>query len=914
MLLLVAAGRIAFSQEASNVELVGVALLGLVLIVVGLMGFERLKKIVFKPLEGSLEVETHEDKAPQTVDSEAIPRTLPPPPPAEPSADLRTSLARLPTTGHLLLGREDQLAQLTAAWEAPHTHVLSVVAPGGVGKTALVNRWLGDMAREDYRGARRVYGWSFYSQGAGESKGASADAFFEAALEWLGNPDPPTGSPWQRGERLAELIREQRKLLILDGLEPLQEPPRTGLPTGRLKDPGLQALLRNLAASNNGLCLITTREEVEDLDSKVGATVERLDLRELSPEAGAAVLRAYELEAPQAELEEVSKGFGGHALALTLLATYLRDVCDGDVRRWREVPLLEEDAEQGGHAFRVMQSYEECLGKGAEVAVLYLLGLFDRPAMKVEIGALLTEPAIPGLTEELVKAGEAGWKRAVGRLRKARLVSDAGGPGEAGGIDAHPLVRSYFGERLEQTNPDACRAGHLRLYEHLKEAAPEYPDTLDKMQPLFHAVIHGCRGGRIQEAMDEVFRPRLRRGNEHYSVNKLGAWGTDLAALSGFFERPWDRPSESLSEPDQGFVLNEAGFDLRAQGRLAEAVAPIRGGANLAVKNWNYKDAATGAGSLSELLLTLGRVEEAVEAGRESVDLADRSGDEFMKMVNRTTRADALHQAGRVEEARELFGEAEAMQAEQEPQYPRLASLAGYRYCDLLLALTPLAPLSQPCPPPSRERGESPARSDQRSVEASLPSPGGAGGSAGRGAGGEGLQAIRQRAEEFFEWRVPSDSILTIALDHLTLGRTHLALARTAGAPEPEPIHLAQATDHLERAVDGLRNAGAQEFIGRGVLARAALHRVTAAPDAATRDLDEAFEVAERGGMRLHLTDAHLERARLRVSLYQTAEAREDLEAARMLVEETGYHRRDPELEALTVELGDAGPPHDNEA
>jgi len=55
----------------------------------------------------------------------------------------RIAIARLPTTGPHLLGREAQLTRLTAAWEADHTHVLSVVAPGGVGKTALVNRWLG---------------------------------------------------------------------------------------------------------------------------------------------------------------------------------------------------------------------------------------------------------------------------------------------------------------------------------------------------------------------------------------------------------------------------------------------------------------------------------------------------------------------------------------------------------------------------------------------------------------------------------------------------------------------------------------------------------------------------------------------------------------------------------------------------
>ena len=54
-------------------------------------------------------------------------------------------------------------------------------------------------------------------------------------------------------------------------------------------------------------------------------------------------------------------------------------------------------------------------------------------------------------------------------------------------------------------------------------------------------------------------------------------------------------------------------------------------------------------------------------------------------MSIRTTLADALHQAGDVEQAGAAFREAEAMQAERQPEFPLLYSLQGYRYCDLLL-------------------------------------------------------------------------------------------------------------------------------------------------------------------------------------------------------------------------------------
>ena len=63
------------------------------------------------------------------------------------------------------------------------------------------------------RGAERVFGWSFYSQGAAEGRQVSADQFIAAALTWFGDEDPIKGSPWDKGERLAELIKQQRTLL-----------------------------------------------------------------------------------------------------------------------------------------------------------------------------------------------------------------------------------------------------------------------------------------------------------------------------------------------------------------------------------------------------------------------------------------------------------------------------------------------------------------------------------------------------------------------------------------------------------------------------------------------------------------------------------------------------------------------------
>ncbi|HYX26056.1 MAG TPA: TIR domain-containing protein, partial [Thermoanaerobaculia bacterium] len=54
----------------------------------------------------------------------------------------RLDLGRLPTIGPEFVGREAELARLDAAWDGPSTHVVTLVAFGGVGKSALVSRWL----------------------------------------------------------------------------------------------------------------------------------------------------------------------------------------------------------------------------------------------------------------------------------------------------------------------------------------------------------------------------------------------------------------------------------------------------------------------------------------------------------------------------------------------------------------------------------------------------------------------------------------------------------------------------------------------------------------------------------------------------------------------------------------------------
>jgi tetratricopeptide (TPR) repeat protein len=184
------------------------------------------------------------------------------------------------------------------------------------------------------------------------------------------------------------------------------------------------------------------------------------------------------------------------------------------------------------------------------------------------------------------------------------------------------------------------------------------------------------------------------------------------------------------------------------------------------------------------------------------------------------------------------------MQKESQPEYPILSSLPGYCYCDLLL--------------------------------------------------GQGkYQEVLRRAGQTLEWSKPQELLLDIALDHLSLGRAYMLKA------QEENGDFADSEVHLQQAVDGLRRAGDQEFIVRGLLARASLHLICSDYDKAKHDIDSAFSIAKRGGMDLYLADCYLAYARLYHAKGDSAKAKDHLTTAKEMINRMGYHRRDKEIEEL---------------
>jgi hypothetical protein len=169
----------------------------------------------------------------------------------------------------------------------------------------------------------------------------------------------------------------------------------------------------------------------------------------------------------------------------------------------------------------------------------------------------------------------------LGKLRRARLLAGED-PDNPGYLDAHPLVREYFGEQLRTQQTDAWKECNRRLYHHYRALAPQLSETFRDMEPLFLAVICGCNAGLFREALHEVYIPRIQRGDSSFAANVLGARGALLLVLAQFFEHGrWGSPMEAAPEgqglngEDQLFILMQAGSYLTATRGLGAEEARI---------------------------------------------------------------------------------------------------------------------------------------------------------------------------------------------------------------------------------------------------------------------------------------------------------------------------------------------------
>jgi len=548
---------------------------------------------------------------------------------------------------------------------------------------------------------------------------------------------------------------------------------------------------------------------------------------------------------------------------LTLLGRYLAVVYDGDVFQRFRIPLTSEPI-FGSHAKRVIECYERWLKTKPGLEVLCILSLFDRPAEPGAIEFLRNGDPIQGLTDQVKSLSEVDWRFAINSLRNVRLLTDRNkNADKEDQLDCHPLVREYFSESLKAQKPTVWREAHSRLFEYYQSSPPhkKYPETLGELEPLYRAVAHGCQAERFKEALSEVYKKRILRG-KYYSWKKYGNFGTELVALSKFFDYLWNRVVDSLDDTDKGFILNEVGFHLMALARLKEAAYPMRAALELFETQKDIDNIALCGSNLCKLYLALGNLEESITCADHCLALINEFPASYQQVGLIVAKGANLHQLGRFDDARDVFRSAENLHQALRPKtkYPLLYAFRGYRYCDLLLDI-----------------GD--------------------------------VHEIQRRAEKVLEaLSVEEIPYFALGISHLFLELACLFLFLRGGT---NSYYMAE--EHMGKAMEYLSRAGQQVHITRGLLACAELQRIKGCFVDAQHNLDDALEIATRSCMKCLECDTHLEYCRLIFSMKRAANdtvyenplviAGDHLSKAQSIIADIGYRRREPEVLLETARL-----------
>jgi len=359
-----------------------------------------------------------------------------------------------------LSGRVTQLATLRRWVLDDASRLVAVLGLGGVGKTLLASRVAHDLAP-----AFDAVHWRSLRNAP-------------TAAEWLadvvGFLSPPDAAPGRVSdasanvgvERLLDLLRQTRCLLILDNVETVLEPgDRVG--GYRAGYAAYGELLQQVAQSPHQSCLLLTSREqppgLRPLRSGLGE-VQRLTLDGLGVAESQALLSDHALAGDEAAWQALVSRYSGNALALRIIGHSIHELFGGDVGAF----LADVERGQDGLFGGVRQLLETQVRRlsDLELDALHWLAVEREPLTFAELADALQ-----------VMAGRGAAREAVEALRRRSLLERQ----EPGPVFMLPsIVLDYVTEHLVDAlaqevaarRPPAPGVPVCRRIPHRKDHAP----------------------------------------------------------------------------------------------------------------------------------------------------------------------------------------------------------------------------------------------------------------------------------------------------------------------------------------------------------------------------------------------------------------------------------------------------------
>ncbi len=569
-------------------------------------------------------------------------------------------------------GREDLLKDLQQWWQDPvhPDRVRSLVAIGGTGKTAVIQRFLCGAREDKPHGSILV--WSFYEE-------PDTDAFLrEACIVFAGEEGEGAGGRLERLQRA--LSGNEPHLLVLDGLERVQSIGQAGRARGDLEDHRLKNLLRSIASGlGRTRALITSRFKLTDLEQWEGAGYRSTYLEVLDEQSAVEVLRAWQVRGDENQLLALADSVGRHALSVSVLGSYLAHFCHGDPKGAEEFKLEEAAADepQAAKLGRILAGYAKNLPV-EERDLLVRLSVFPR-GVTVEILGYLVDAggeiagALVGIQQaRLIRLAEGLYRQGlVYTYKRHDLLT----------YTAHPFLREYFRDLLGVPPGKIHEAVRSKLAVGLDskpKTKPREPGMLDRYEAL---IEHSILAGHVNEACDLFYNAMGGGGGSEHLYHTVGDYGRIIRVLSLFSADGEPRHlAPQLSLSDRAYLINYWGLAAHELGDLSTAERCFDEASELVRKNKDWQNLSQGLQNSARVAMDRGAFPTAQKLLEESLENAP-GDDEYIRSVSHSYLAATCHAMGKIPEARENF--AKAAEILGEPLY----SYSGIYEAEHLFAL-----------------------------------------------------------------------------------------------------------------------------------------------------------------------------------------------------------------------------------
>lgn len=496
-------------------------------------------------------------------------------------------------------GRVEELARLTRWARDPEVRLVGVTAWGGAGKTALVAEWLAGLNGARQRPAvRGVFAWGFYQRN-------SVQEWAAGLLSWVAQTFGVAPTPGPLAAQVLAVLRAVPLVIVLDGLEVIQEGPAGGQ-FGRLLDGTLRAVLTGACQQDHaGLVVLTSRFPFADLEQFNGGAVRMMDVPPFTPAEGATVLAAagggWLSEAQRLDLV---RAVDGHALAVGVLAGALADRPPADDLQVLRAELLEAgrtDARVG----KVLRFYADRLGE-AESALVAVVGLFQRP---VPVGMVLALGS-----HDTTGAWLSGWTPAQVETAVRQRLSGLLSWHPGGTLSAHPLVRDAFRPRV-LTGDSAQLAADTELSDLPTGSVTSRDDAL-RVVEMIELLVDADEW----QAANRLHGDRLGR----QALETLPAAQLGQRCAAAFVGTPSRRSAcrDKLNHHRFGYYLNQLGLMGMNAGNLTVAATYLNMAAEEDRSRGNTTSLPVILENISALAIRLGDTEAGIQAGVEACEAA----------------------------------------------------------------------------------------------------------------------------------------------------------------------------------------------------------------------------------------------------------------------------------------------------